>query len=430
MRSARSLDKFAVFRDGKSAMVLTIITLSVPVSGRLTTSALLLGGLVAGCPGGVVWANGDGGLDAARSARSQIDRLDSLIRKADRLARREPDAALEMIEEAAKLLSLAPDRAADQRLALARASALLRAGRASEAEPVALRAVDLAAELGDARSSWDAARRLAEIYVVLNRTDEARSALDKSRTLADQLEEREPTIATNMLLSSFYARRGEHEKALDVLVDTRLLVDESREDGALRRPLEADFYNDLGNAYYFSEQPKRALEFYRRARELWKGQGRLEVVALQNVGSALFLLERYKDSFEVFRDARQLARSVGDDYSVSLLALNLSLALAELGRPVEALPQARAAHAAFEELGEKHELVPPNASATDRGQRDPKPRTSGVTGHAADLLQLQKDPGRRRCLDSARGVYRPELRGFVHSWVLSRMRRGRDRRAG
>ncbi len=179
----------------------------------------------------------------------------------------------------------------------------------------------------------------ATIYAVPTakwNTEKGRTLADQALKLAKELEDHEAeakVLWSLMLISHFSGEETEHaavfgEESLAIAREHKI------------REQMAYTLNDLSRVYVSLNRLSDALEVSEEARELWRDQGNVPMLAdnLTSSGYILFQMGHLKEGLELCEEALQISRSVGSlwgqAYSTSILG-PIYLELGEISRGLQ-----------------------------------------------------------------------------------------------
>ncbi|MBB3929531.1 CHAT domain-containing protein/tetratricopeptide (TPR) repeat protein [Kaistia hirudinis] len=194
---------------------------------------------------------------------------------------------------------------------------------------------------------------LAELYMMQGRFAEAEPLLQRSLAITERdAGKNDPATAEALnSLAVLYLKTGQTEKGLPIL--ERILKIFQRGKSAYDRQSTADALVNLGNAYQFSGNYEKALDYFRQAYELdtkYFGPDHPNTnLALSNAGVLLGLMQRYDEAAPALETVlKQTTDRYGADNPQTAHAAN-NIGWVELGRNdnAKALTYLRAALATY-----------------------------------------------------------------------------------
>lgn len=273
----------------------------------------------------------------ARDARIRIMELLSLI---------DPAGAETHLEPARELLRRHPDAVARYRC-LVQAALILRAREAlAAADSLAVLACAAGEQLEEPGGGWRGQAALALIRGQVGRSEDALALAQGAYRAAKETRDVEAVVYTGTGLGRTLMDIGRIEEAYEILLDS----DHAAERGGVGANLRALLANELGSVNYSIRNHEQAIRFYEEAERIWRGEGRLEVIARANIAASLSEMKRHEEALAWNLETLELARTRPDTLMTAILRTNIVDDLVRLGRPGEALAHAEKAERVLHDL--------------------------------------------------------------------------------
>ena len=241
--------------------------------------------------------------------------LDALLLKGEITGRRARNSEASAIYEVA--ITLATDIGTPEQLSCAYrrlSNATIYGGHYAEAETIARKALQIAAEANDMRGCGRALNSIGRCYFNRSMYDQALDYHEQSlQASIDAMDE--VARATNLMsIGGVYSTRGNHTLALKHMQDALSVHRSLRDTGGI-------------------------------------------MMCLSNIGATLANCFMYESAIESFEEALRLARLIGDVRWESLILSNLSLATYAIGRYSEALEFVQSGLAMQQQIGDMRQIA-------------------------------------------------------------------------
>jgi len=263
-----------------------------------------------------------------------------------------PQVAREKASEALQVLGPTGDRALRLRGLSLQAAADLSLLLADEA--LALAEEGLAA----ARPSDPVRIRARLLYVrgwslgSLGKNEEALRVLDEAVAVARTGASGDPVLMAEVLVArgTRLADAWRHDEALRDLTEAVRLL-EAQSD----RPRLAEAYGSLAMLYELMDADGPALDYGRRAAEIFEAEGGVEPLAAVTFNTARVLQSQkdYEAAHRAYERSMELSRQCGDEAGVAYALHGMGVVRGHQGRTGEGLLRLRASRPVFERLGDR-----------------------------------------------------------------------------
>ncbi|MEO0366209.1 MAG: tetratricopeptide repeat-containing diguanylate cyclase [Pseudomonadota bacterium] len=204
-----------------------------------------------------------------------------------------------------------------------------REGRLSEAEALAIAALEDRVDSSNTAVQIQIMTSLSEVYIELNRYDEAERFLLESLHLLGETDPSSERGNVLLQLARVHRYRADYASALSWL-------HQSRDEFALADDTVGTLsvYNTYGVIYRFLGQLEQSLEWHQRsmaiARQIGDGSGVAD--GLFNIASIHESLGEYDEALRYYEDALELDRADGTPRNIAYSHVRLGMVLIELGQ--------------------------------------------------------------------------------------------------
>ena len=223
------------------------------------------------------------------------------------------------------------------RHAIGHAESLIDLGRHDEARSAAIRALELAGSLGDARLEARALVALGRVESDVGDDAEARALLERALVAFQRVDDMSGVAWATHRLSEVSAR-SDYAKSLEYLRGAhRLFVESGDHWGRVISAQDLAYMLSMVGGAEFRR-------WYRECQRLAEGEGdlRSRAALLRTLGYHQYYCGEYEAAIATVQEAGPIARAAGDRYALADALLIEALAAAAVGTPKEAIAASEA----------------------------------------------------------------------------------------